>query len=346
MKILHIANTNHFSGAENVICQIISMFKDEPQVEMAYVSPEGSIREALLERDIRFIPITQMTIKELGKVFKEEKPDVVHAHDMKASLVASLACKGIKFISHLHNNDFANRYLSMKSLGYLIPAMKASHIFYVSKSAYNGYLFHRLFEKKSSVLYNVIDIDALKKKAGLDPCQYKYDAIYLGRLTYQKDPLRLLKVFRLITDALPAFKASIVGTGEMEQEVVNEWKRLKLQDNVELLGFVSNPLKLLQDAKFMLMTSRWEGTPMCSLEALALGTPIVTTPTDGLSDIIEEGKTGFLSNVDKELAEKAILLIRNEEVRNMMREACVNAARRLNDIDKYKTAISKEYLSN
>ena len=343
MKILHIANTNHFSGAENVICQIVSLFKDEPEVEMAYVSPEGSIREALSERGVRYIPIKLMTVKELRKVFKEEKPDVVHAHDMKASLIASLACGRIKFVSHLHNNDFANRRLSMKSIGYLLPAMKASHIFYVSRSAYNGYLFHRLFARKSSVLYNVIDIEALKIKAGTDHRQYEYDAIYLGRLTYQKNPIRLLKVFRLIADAYPAFKASIVGTGEMEQEVVSEWKRLGLQDHVELLGFVSNPLKLLQDAKFMLMTSRWEGTPMCALEALALGTPIITTPTDGLADIIEQGKHGFMSDEDEELVKKAVLLMKDEEQRKQISRACVEKAKELNDVVKYKTEINKVY---
>ena len=90
MKILHIANTDHFSGAENVICQIVSLFKDEKDAEMAYVSPDGSIREALAERKIRFVPIKQMNVKELRKVFREEKPDVVHAHDMKASLITSI----------------------------------------------------------------------------------------------------------------------------------------------------------------------------------------------------------------------------------------------------------------
>ena len=41
---------------------------------------------------------------------------------------------------------------------------------------------------------------------------------------------------------------------------------------------------MLHDSKVMLMTSLWEGTPMCAVEAMALGVPIVTTPTDGLCD--------------------------------------------------------------
>lgn len=43
----------------------------------------------------------------------------------------------------------------------------------------------------------------------------------------------------------------------------------------------------------MIMTSLWEGTPMCALEALAMGIPIVSTPVDGLCDLIENGKNGF-----------------------------------------------------
>ena len=47
MKVLHILASNRFSGAENVVCQIVDMFKGE--IEMAYCSPDGDIRNSLKE---------------------------------------------------------------------------------------------------------------------------------------------------------------------------------------------------------------------------------------------------------------------------------------------------------
>lgn len=342
MKILHIANTNHYSGGENVICQIIAMFGDD-NVEMAYVSPDGQIREALKERNIRFIPIKNMSRKELKTVFEKEKPDVIHAHDMKASMTTALACGKTRLVLHLHNNEYANRKISKKSVGFLLPAYKASHIFYVSESAHLGYRFHKWFENKSSVLYNVIDLGALDAKVNSDSSKYDYDVIYLGRLTYQKDPDRLLSVIKDAVLENPTLKVAVVGTGELEKEVEGKWKELDLQNNVDLLGFQSNPLKILKDAKMMLMTSRWEGTPMCALESMALGTPIVTTPTDGLVDLIDDGVTGFLSDNDDVLAKKINLIANDKELRAKLSRNCIDKSRKVNDIKVYKEALRKAY---
>ena len=89
MRILHILTSNRFSGAENVVCQIIGMMKDEPDVEMRYCSPDGQIREALAEREITFAPISELSVSEVKRAIKETKPDIIHAHDMRASFVAA-----------------------------------------------------------------------------------------------------------------------------------------------------------------------------------------------------------------------------------------------------------------
>ncbi len=342
-KILHIANTDRFSGAENVICQIISMFRDDEGIEMAYVSKDGQIREALEERNIRFIPVESVSVKELKRVIKAERPDVVHAHDMKASLIAALACGKTRLVCHLHNNDYANRKLSAKSVAFLLPCLKASHIFYVSDSSYEGYIFHNWFKKDSSVLFNIIDIDALNDKANLDEQTYNYDVVYVGRLTYQKNPQRLLTVVRKVTDRLPDLKVAIVGTGEMDDEIATLRTKLGLEQNVDILGYKSNPTKIMKEAKVMMMTSRWEGTPMCALESFALGTPIVSTPTDGLMDLIRNGETGFLSDADDELADRIVQIVSDDELRTRMSKNCIEDARKRNDIPAYKAKLRKAY---
>lgn len=335
MKVLHIANTNSYSGAENVICQIIGMFKGRHDVDFVYVSPDGPIRDALADRNVTFAPVARMCVGELKRVIREQKPDVLHAHDMKASVVSALACGDIKFISHIHNNNFDSRKFSLKSIVYYFAAKKASSIIWVSKSSYDGYFFHNAVETNSIILYNIIDVAALHDKMKQDTNKYSYDVCYVGRLNEVKNPIRMMTVFKKIVDINPNCRFAVVGTGDMDAEVKNKSVELGLQDNVDIIGYKSNPTKIIYDSKVMIMTSLSEGTPMCALESLALGTPLVTTPVGGLPNLIQEGVTGFMSDDDDVLAEKINLIVKDGQLRKSMSEACVSDAKGRNDIDEY-----------
>lgn len=343
MKVLHLLQSGHFSGAENVVCQIIGMMKDEPDMEMVYCSSDGQIREALDERDIRFAPLSNFSINEIKQVIEKEKPDIIHAHDMRASLYAAIACGNIPLVSHIHNNAFDSRGISVKSIAYIFAAWKAKSIFWVSQSAFDGYAFHKLFKKKSSVLYNIIDIDALYEKMSLDEKEYDYDVIYLGRLTFPKNPQRLMNVFRLVKERKPDIKIGVIGTGDMEDETIGLAQEYDLLDNVEFLGFQSNPLKMLYDSKVMVMTSRWEGTPMCVLEAMALGVPIVSTPVDGLKDLIKNGENGYLSDDDEVLADKICEIVNSRETHDAMGKLSKEISAETQNKQIYKEKIMSQY---
>ena len=138
MKILHLLNTNRYSGAENVVCQIINLFSLDDSYEMLYCSPKGDIENSLKERNVRYVGIDKLTCKEVKRIIIEQQPDIIHAHDMKASFIASFVCGKIPLISHIHNNAYDSRGITLKSVAYLKAAWKAKHILWVSQSAYNG----------------------------------------------------------------------------------------------------------------------------------------------------------------------------------------------------------------
>lgn len=321
MRVIHLLQSSQFSGAENVVCQIINMMDNNDDIEMMYCSCDGQIRKVLKERNIKFIPISNLTVKEVKRIIKEYKPDLIHAHDMRASFIGSLACGNVPLISHIHNNNFDSRGISLKSIAYLYAALKTKHIFWVSDSSYEGYYFHNLFKKKSEVLYNIINIDNLYSKMRLDNNSYDYDIVYLGRLSEQKNPLRLMKICRGIVDQLPSVKIAVIGTGDLEDDTYKEAERLELGSNVTFLGFQNNPYKILNDSKLMIMTSLWEGTPMCVLEAMSLGVPVVSTPTDGINIVVNNGITGYLDETNEGIVNscKAILMDKNLRKKCQMR---------------------------
>lgn len=343
MKILHLLQTNHFSGAENVACQIIDMMSAYPQYEMVYCSPDGQIRKALQDRCVTFVPIEKWSVAGLREIIREERPDVIHAHDRGATFLAALACGRIPLISHFHNNAVDSRKVNARSIGYYLAALKARHIFWVSQSAFEGYRFHKLLRHKSTVLYNIINLDAVYRRMAQDSAAYSYDIVYLGRMSYQKNPQRLMRVLAKIVAQKPDLKVAVVGNGELEEVTKAECKRLGIEENVAFLGFCGNPLKLLHDAKLMLMVSRFEGTPMCALEAMALGVPIVSTPTDGLCELVVDGQTGYLHTDDDVLAESCLKILSSEELYKAMSEASLEKSRDMNDAQSYCETLNSAY---
>lgn len=342
MKVLHLLYSNSFSGAENVVCQIINMMKDE-DIEMAYCSRDGQIREALKERNIEFYPIKKLSVNEVRRVISIYRPDIIHAHDMHASFIASLACRKIPFVSHIHNNAFDSRTINIKSVAYAVAAMNAKCIFWVSRSAFNEYKFHNCFKKKSRVLYNIIDINQLYEKMEMDTAEYGCDVIYIGRLTFEKNPQRLIKVLKLAIKIKPDLTAAIVGTGELENEIKKLVDEYGIENNIIFKGFQPNPLKMLHDSKVMIMTSRWEGTPMCVLEAMALGVPVVSTPTDGIKDLIHNGENGYLSDNDEELATQLVRIVEDNAEQMRLSEKQVADAKEYNRTDLYRDTIMSVY---
>ena len=342
MKVMHVLNSRIYSGAEKVVCQIIHAFQGE--VEMVYCSPESDIVRKMVEgQGVTYLPMKTMSVSELSRVIREQKPDLIHAHDMRAGFFSALCCGNIPLVSHIHNNAYDARGLSPKTVGYLLAGFRAKHIFWVSQSSYDGYAFHKLFARKSSVLYNVIDTDEIYTKLSQDSNTYDYDLIYVGRLTYQKNPQRLLRLCARLKQDKPDLKVAIVGTGELEEELKALCKELNLEDTVHFLGFQPNPIKMVACSKAMILTSRWEGTPMCALEAMALGTPVVSTPSDGMKDLLTDGVSGYLTESDEQMAVDLLKIFTQPEHRQLLAENARKKFDSLNDGEAYKRAIWTAY---
>ena len=342
MKVLHVLNSRIYSGAEKVVCQIIKSFRGE--IEMVYTSPESEIvAQMLAEQNVTYLPMKNMSVSELSRVIREQKPDLIHAHDMRAGFFSALCCGKIPLVSHIHNNAYDARGLSPKTVGYLLAGFKAKRILWVSQSSFDGYAFHKLFAKKSSVLYNIIDTQQISDKKAQDSNTYDYDMIYVGRLTFQKDPQRLMRLCARLKKDKPDLKAAIVGTGELLEEAQALCESLNIQENVHFLGFQSNPIKMVADSRAMILTSRWEGTPMCALEAMYLGTPVVSTPSDGMKDLLVDGVSGYLTDDDEQMAQDLLRIFADPAQRAFLAENARRKFDAINDADAYKKAISDCY---
>lgn len=344
ITVLHLLVSNTYNGAENVVCQIVDLFKSDRNIKMVYCSPDGSIKDALIEHGVEFVPLKTLSVKEIRRAIKEYNPSIIHAHDMRANFMAYLSNKDIPVISHIHNNNFDSRGLSLKSLMFYIAARKSKHIFWVSQTSFDGYYLKNKLRSKSEILYNVINIDSLRQKAESDKRSYDYDFVYLGRMTFQKNPERLVEIMKKAILKEPNMRCAILGEGELSDIVRNYIEDNGLSNNIFFLGYSSNPYKILQCSKAMLMTSRWEGLPMCALEAFALGVPVISTPADGLKELIDSEYNGYLSENDEDIVFHMVRIYNDSDYQQRLSHNAYQKAIKIMDLANYKAAIEKAYI--
>lgn len=339
IRVLHLLASNSFSGAENVVCQIIKLI---PEVDMIYCSPAGKIKEQLNLRGIDYLQLDKLNISKVKEAIDIYKPNIIHAHDVKTGIIASMSCKDIPIVSHMHVNDkMRMAKFSLKSVLYRMFSKKFSHIFWVSKSCFDYYKYKNSVVNKSSILYNVISLEEIKNRLLMDKNEYDYDIVFVGRLTEVKDPLRFVEIMKLVVEKNNKIKMAIVGDGDLKDRLQKYIIENKLENNIFLLGFMENPIKIVSCAKVMLMASLFEGTPMCALESLAVGVPIVSTPTDGMMDLIENGKTGWLYETNEEACEKILNIINSKN--DKMKNNCLKFSKKYNNLKRYKKEILSTY---
>lgn len=344
--VIHLISTDVFSGAENVACQIINSFKkNNKDYKMIYVSKIGPNKKNLEDRSIPYYELDKFNYKSIKKAVEKIHPDIIHAHDTKAIIMASLFHKKVKIVGHIHANHENLRTKTLKSMLLNYFSKYVSKMIWISKSALENYYYYNNVKDNSIILYNMIDSKEILSKIKKDKNNYDFDIIYLGRITYQKNPERFIKIVKEIKEKYPPLKVAMVGSGEMDDEVKKIIKDNNLNQTIKFYGFKNNPYKILQSSKLMMMTSRYEGTPMSALEAFACHVPIISTPTDGLIDIINNGVTGYLSDQDETIVNNTLEMLNNPRKLKETKENVAKENKKINNIEKYKKEIKIIYES-
>ncbi len=157
---------------------------------------------------------------------------------------------------------------------------------------------YHIDENKINVIYNPIDQDKIKK---LTYEKTKQDKIYdttkinllsIGRIDYQKGYDLLLESFSNLDKR---FTLTILGDGEIKQELENLAKQKNISKRVFFKGFCQNPYIYMKFADLLILSSRYEGFANVILEANYCGLPVVAFEAPGVNEeIIENGFNGFL----------------------------------------------------
>lgn len=312
MRIMHLLTTSTFSGAENVCLNLMGIAKKD--YDVFYVSLDGPIKEKVEEEGFTFIPLNSFDIKNLKKVINYIEPDIIHAHDIRASVYAAVACK-IPIISHIHGKFDEMSKITTKSVLYRLASNRFKKILYVSKSIYNEFYFKSILKKKGILFEN--NIDSRKIKQRIDDLNNKanYDFVYVGRFEEVKNPLKFINVINKVQKINTSITCCMVGNGSLFQDCKEKIAEENIK--VDLVGFKKEPLEYMVNAKALIMTSIREGLPMVALEAHACNIPIISTPTDGMVDLIKNGKNGYLCETEDEMVAACLTMMNEDNLKKM-----------------------------
>ncbi len=305
-------------GAERIFVTLANEFaKRGVVVDLILAQKEGPyLKDVLDEVNIVNLRAKRVlfSLFPLIKYLKKEKPKTIISalsHVNVAVLLAKIIARSsVNVIVTEHSTLSAaqSKYFFLKriviekliKIGY----KKAAAVVFVSSGGtvdFRDYLDYR--ENNLSVIYNPIDIDSIVEMSK-EMVEHKWfnnkdvkTVLGVGRLTEPKDLPTLIKAFKEAKKDNNT-KLIILGEGEDRADLEGLIKELKLEDSVDLYGFVDNPYSYMAKASVFVLSSKHEGLPTVLIEAMACGTQVISTDCpSGPAEILENGKYGRLVGV-------------------------------------------------
>ena len=174
------------------------------------------------------------------------------------------------------------------------------------------------------VIYNLIDIAKIKKM-GEENDIHLGDGINFvscGRIHEMKGYDRLINVFHRLDDMglLKHVSLTIIGDGPDFSKIQNLVQEYGLKDKVKLLGRRKNPYPYVKAADAFLMCSRYEPFGLVVLEAMVLGTPVISTEVASIREIMREDYGIITDNNEEGLINAIAEVIKNPNYLNKYRE--------------------------
>jgi glycosyltransferase involved in cell wall biosynthesis len=171
--------------------------------------------------------------------------------------------------------------------------------------------------------------------------------VCVARLSHQKNPVLLLESFARGPASDPGSRLLFVGEGEFRSELEKRVKAMGLQEKVHLLGVRPDVPEILNAADVFVLASDWEGNPLSVMEAMAAGTPVISTAVGGVPELIEDSRSGLLvPKGDAEALSRAMsYLLETPEAREVLGKASVERAVELFDARVMTRAYEELYES-
>lgn len=365
-KLLLVTITLGRGGAERHLVRIANSLSQQHEVHIATIRDGGSY-ESLVAENVTIhhvgsawtrrstLAACHFAARKLSFVIDAVNPDCVISF---LEPVSHTCHRATRFSRHPFVHLVAtqnNLDQSLQALSGLMrwpircgvhEAIKTSDGIIAISDGVAGNIFERFpsVRAKTRTVYNaafdtvpITVEDAANRNSHSQPSAKSFKVVACGRLSEQKGFCDLLTAFRIVGDELDA-KLEVLGTGPLLETLENQAKQLGLTEKVSFIGFQENPLAHFKDADLFVLSSWWEGFGNVIVEAMSVGTPVVSTECPyGPGEIISHGVNGLLvpPRMPDQLAREIVKALKNEDLR---RKLSTNGRQRAKDFTADKIA--------
>lgn len=320
-RVLIVAASMDIVGGQAVqAVRLIDHLKHEPSIRVDFlpVNPRlpGVLRKLQSIKYVRTITTSMAYWIDLLNTIP--RFDVIHIFSASyfsfllapapAMVVAKLF--GKKIVLNYHSGE-AEDHLQRWPRTSIPLLKKADEI--VVPSHYLVRVFSR-FGFAAKAIFNVIDFDQLKFRP-----RSRLRPVFLSNRNFEAHygVDIVLRAFAIIQERFPDASLKVAGNGPCRESLLKLAGELKL-NNVEFVGMVERGrmAELYNEADCFLNGSRIDNQPLSLLESFASGLPVVTTNAGGIPDMVTDGVTGLIVEMDDyaALARSAIDLIEKPEL--------------------------------
>lgn len=312
---------------------------------MEYVAEElgvDVIKLPALQRELS-LRADGAAIRELRRLIRERRPNVVHTHTAKAGATGRIAAllagrARPRSIVHTYHGHVLSGYFSpvRERIFRLIEralARPTSALLAVSEEVRNDLADYGVARRERfTVVPYGFDPPAwseederararIRGELGLDDDAFAIG--WAGRLTPIKRPLDLVRTLRGVLDAGVDAVLVVVGDGDDRPETEALAAELGVADRCRFVGFHRNIREWYASFDVFLLTSLNEGTPVVAIEALGASRPVVATAAGGTAAVVLDGVSGFVVPVGDVagLTDRVVRLARDRDLRARLGEA-------------------------
>lgn len=256
-------------------------------------------------------PINVKGYQDMKKVIEGGNYDIIWTNEPVMGVATRLAVqqarkKGTKVLYMVHGFHFYDGAPKLNWLIYYpiekLMASKTDMIVTVNREDYRR--AQTMNVKKVEYIHGIgINTDRLtpskeqndiKKELGL--AEDDFIVLSIGELNKNKNQKTIIKAMSLMNNDKVHY--ILCGKGEQLENLQKLTKELQLENQVHFLGYRKDVVDICSQADVYVMSSKREGLPVASLEAMYCGLPLVTSNIRGLVDVMEDGVTGYLCKPD------------------------------------------------
>ena len=315
MRIVHLVTSGDLAGGQLVALDLARAARARGD-EVAFVSPtDGPFVERIRAEGFRCFRVDASRLFRVGgtikltRLLRREGADVLHTHTHLAAAVngrVAARLAGAAVVSHLHIENHFRPQASLRAVSRALDNATArwcARLVAVSESTREAFAAQGFPPELLETVYNGIELNGpvaradLRAELGLPSGAFV--VAHVGRLAPVKGQRELLAALAQVPGAHAVFVGEDVETGgAYRDELEREAEQLGVSGRTFFLGR-RDALSVLAEVDALVLPSRIEGLPIVVLEAMAQAKPVVATPVGGTPELVVDGVTGRLVDVDR-----------------------------------------------